>query len=216
MLLSILGNHQGAGFCNFPDIQSARDFATQLSETVSRYGLDGVDLDDEFVQYGENETDKPNAFSFVYFLRELRALMPKKIISFYFIGPASTRLTYGDLSAGDYLDYSWNPYYGTYSVPKLPKLGKARLSPAAVDVTGTNIISAQNLAERTVRDGYGAFMMYDLPNTDISRYLGRISEKFYGSGSTVEKGCLQGWEVKKNETGVNLRGAEGDKSLGVR
>jgi hypothetical protein len=48
VLLSILGNHQGAGFCNFPDAESARGFAVQLAEAVQLFGLDGIDFDDEY------------------------------------------------------------------------------------------------------------------------------------------------------------------------
>src|SRR5579871_2244481 len=35
VLLSILGNHQGAGFANFPNQQAATDFARQLTKAVT-------------------------------------------------------------------------------------------------------------------------------------------------------------------------------------
>jgi len=54
--LSILGNHQGAGFCNFTSKAAATDFATQLSNAVTTYGLDGIDFDDEYADYGTNST----------------------------------------------------------------------------------------------------------------------------------------------------------------
>src|SRR5689334_22669689 len=37
--LSILGNHQGAGFANFPSQAAAAAFAKQLSDAVTKYGL---------------------------------------------------------------------------------------------------------------------------------------------------------------------------------
>ena len=66
VLLSILGNHQGAGFANFPSQQAADAFAQQLADAVDQYGLDGIDFDDEYAEYGNNGTGQPNDFSFVY------------------------------------------------------------------------------------------------------------------------------------------------------
>src|SRR5689334_15801756 len=38
VVLSVLGNHQGAGFANFPSQQAASTFAKRLSDTVAKYG----------------------------------------------------------------------------------------------------------------------------------------------------------------------------------
>lgn len=108
------------GICNFTTVESARDFATQLAFAVNDYGLDGIDFDDEYADYGNNNTGQPNDSSFIYLLRELRSLIPTKIISFYYYGPATSRLTYDGMVAGDFLDYSWNAMYGTYSPPNVP------------------------------------------------------------------------------------------------
>ena len=47
VLLSVLGNHQGAGFANFTSFAQADAFAAQLADAVTTYGLDGIDFDDE-------------------------------------------------------------------------------------------------------------------------------------------------------------------------
>jgi hypothetical protein len=39
--LSILGNHQGAGFANFPNQAAAQAFAQEVANAVNTYGLDG-------------------------------------------------------------------------------------------------------------------------------------------------------------------------------
>ena len=87
--LSVLGNHQGAGIANFTSQAAAADFASQVAATVSKYGLDGVDLDDEYSDYGTNGTAQPNDQSIGWLVSALRADMPGKLISFYDIGPAS-------------------------------------------------------------------------------------------------------------------------------
>lgn len=130
VVLSVLGNHQGAGFANFPSQQAASAFARQLSDAVAEYGLDGIDFDDEYAEYGNNGTAQPNDSSFVHLVTALRANMPDKIISLYNIGPAASRLSYGGVDVSTDFDYAWNPYYGTWQVPGIA-LPQSKLSPAA-------------------------------------------------------------------------------------
>ncbi|WP_245632988.1 endo-beta-N-acetylglucosaminidase H [Luteipulveratus mongoliensis] len=179
VVLSVLGNHEGAGFSNFPSQAAAAAFATQLSDTVSKYGLDGIDFDDEYADYGTNGTGQPNDSSFVYLVSALRDQMPDKLITFYFYGPASSRLTYDGVDAGAKLDYSWNAMYGTWSPPAV-SLGKDRLSPAAVDIRNTGAGTATDLARQTVSEGYGVYLTYNLGGGDTSGYISGFTRELYG------------------------------------
>lgn len=192
VLLDILGNHQGAGICNFPTREAARDFALQIAHTVYTYGLDGVDLDDEYADYGNNGTGQPNNSSFVMLLQELKAAMPDKLITFYYLGPATTRQSYNGDAAGNYIDYSWNAYYGTYSAPSVPPLTKAKLSAAATWINNTSTTTLANLATNTINDAYGVFMWYDLKGTNSASYLSTGSNILYGE-NTVLSGPLYSW-----------------------
>ncbi|MEV6174305.1 endo-beta-N-acetylglucosaminidase H [Streptomyces sp. NPDC051954] len=180
VVLSVLGNHQGAGFANFPSQQAASTFAKQLSDTVAKYGLDGIDFDDEYAEYGNNGTGQPNASSFVYLVSALRANMPDKIISLYNIGPAASRLSYGGVDISSKFDYAWNPYYGTWQVPGIA-LPKSKLSPAAVQIGGTSQSTAASLARRTVSEGYGVFLTYNLDGSDRSADVSAFTRELYGS-----------------------------------
>ncbi|MFB6456999.1 endo-beta-N-acetylglucosaminidase H [Chitinophaga sp. Hz27] len=184
VLLSILGNHQGAGFCNFTSRTSAHNFAKQLADTVAYYGLDGIDFDDEYADYGTNGTGQPNDSSFVFLLSELRSLMPAKIISFYYYGPAASRLSYGGQKAGDFVNYSWNAIYGSYSVPNVAGLTKSQLAPAAVNLQATSQSTAVSLANSTKTNGYGVYLWYNLTSTDQHTYMSAVSNVLYGSGVT--------------------------------
>lgn len=185
VLLSILGNHQGAGFCNFPSQAAAQAFAQQLANAVNTYGLDGIDFDDEYAEYGNNGTGQPNASSFVYLVTALRELLPNKIISFYYYGPAASRLSYNGVTVGSKINYSWNAIYGSYSVPNVPGLAKANLGPAAIDIQATSSSTAASLATQTVNNGYGIYLYYNLPNSDVHTYLSGISSNLYGGKTTV-------------------------------
>ncbi|MEU4606852.1 endo-beta-N-acetylglucosaminidase H [Kribbella sp. NPDC023972] len=182
VLLSILGNHQGAGFANFPSQQTADAFAQQLADAVNQYGLDGIDFDDEYAEYGNNGTGQPNDYSFVYLVSALRQKLPNKIITLYDIGPASDRLSYNGVSVANTFDYAWNPYYGTWAVPSGPS-DKSRLSPAAVSFTATSSTTAANLAQRTVSEGYGVFLTYNLTSANTAGYISAFTNKLYGSAA---------------------------------
>jgi hypothetical protein len=179
VMLSVLGNHQGAGFANFPSQQAAAAFAKQLSDTVTKYGLDGIDFDDEYAEYGNNGTGQPNAGSFVHLVTALRAAMPTKLISLYNIGPSASRLSYGGTDITSKFNYAWNPYYGTWGVPNIA-LPKSGLSPAAVQIAATSTSTAAGLAQRTVNEGYGVYLTYNLGAADVHTYLSSFTKPLYG------------------------------------
>jgi len=178
--LSILGNHQGAGFANFPSKATAEAFAKQLSDAVTKYGLDGIDFDDEYTEYGNNGTGQPNASSFVYLVTALRAAMPNKLVTLYNIGPSASRLSYGGVDITSKFNYAWNPYYGTWGVPNIA-LPKSRLSPAAVEINGTSSSTAASLAKRTVSEGYGVYLTYNLGAADSHTYISAFTKELYGT-----------------------------------
>ncbi|NEW70686.1 endo-beta-N-acetylglucosaminidase H [Streptomyces rhizosphaericus] len=180
VVLSVLGNHQGAGFANFPSQQAASAFAKTLSDTVATYGLDGIDFDDEYAEYGNNGTGQPNDSSFVHLVTALRANMPNKIISLYNIGPAASRLSYGGVDISTKFDYAWNPYYGTWQVPRVA-LPKSKLSPAAVEIGRTAQSTAAGLARRTVSEGYGVYLTYNLDGANRSADVSAFTRELYGS-----------------------------------
>ena len=192
VLLDILGNHSGLGICNFQTREEAKDFALQLKHIVDEYGLDGIDLDDEWAKYGENGTNPANAYSFIMLLQELRLLMPDKLITFYDYGEAKLRKSWNGFRAGDYLDYAWQPFYGVYAVPDVPPLGKENLAPAAVWFGNTSTSTVSNFATRTVNDGYGAYLWYDPQNVDRSSYFSFGTQIMQGK-NTVTTSPLQGW-----------------------
>ncbi|MEU5453183.1 endo-beta-N-acetylglucosaminidase H [Streptomyces globisporus] len=185
VVLSVLGNHQGAGFANFPSQQAAADYAELLSDAVTRYGLDGIDFDDEYAEYGKNGTGQPNDSSFVHLVSALRSNLPDKIISLYNIGPAAARLSYGGVDLATVFDYAWNPYYGSWQVPRIG-LPKSRLSPAAVHIGATSPSTVAALARRTVDEGYGVFLTYNLDGSDRSTDVSAFTRELYGQDAVYE------------------------------
>lgn len=186
--LSVLGNHQGAGLANFPDARAADRFAQEVAAVVRRYGLDGVDLDDEWSAYGENGTGMPNDHSFVELVTALRKRLPNLLITFYVIGPSAERQVYDGRRAGDLIDYAWNPYYGAFLDFEVPGLPRSRYGAAAVDLGSgsTTPELVADLARRTADGGYGAFVTYQLQGGDQTELVSVFTEPLYGSPARLE------------------------------
>ena len=183
VLLSYLGNHQGVGISNFQSLAAAQDFANQVASVVNQYGLDGVDLDDEYADYGTNGQPNANAQSISWVIQALRQALPNKLITFYYYGTASNYLAHASSSVGAMLNYSWNGVYSQYIVPKVPGLGRSQLSPAAVDYGSTSTTTAASLATWTEMNGYGVFMTYNLASTDESAYISSFTGPLYGQSA---------------------------------
>lgn len=220
VMLSILGNHQGAGFANFPNQAAAQAFAQELADAVNTYGLDGIDFDDEYANYGANGTSQPNQSSFVYLVTALRDLLPDKIISFYNIGPSANNLSYNGVTVGSKVDYAWNPYYSTYSAPNIPGLDNAHKGAAAVNVnpstsTYTNAATATSYAQRTKNDGYGVYLYYDLGATNIASYFSGPSNVLYGQSTVYGNTTVPDTGIVSGATYQLVSAANGTSVLDV-
>lgn len=225
VLLSVLGNHQGAGFANFTSAASAAEFADQLADAVEQYGLDGIDFDDEWSKYGENGTAQPNSTSFAYLLEALdERLGDDKLITLYAIGESYTLTDWQGTGAAQHVDYAWNPYYGWYSAPSVPGLAAPQLGAAAVDLTSTPQATAADFAQRTVVDGHGVYVTYNLTAGDHSDYISSITVPLTGLRTAYKAAPIVEYDVSSSVaatcTGggvkVKVRVAnDGDKPISV-
>lgn len=189
VLLSILGNHQGAGFANFPTYESADAFAAELEQVVNQYGLDGIDFDDEYAKYGQNNTPQPNNLSFIWLTQALRQRLGNdKLITLYDIGPSASNSRYDD-SLSKTIDYAWNPYYGTWGPPSFPGIDASRIGAAAVEVD-KNSAQSISFAKRTKQENMGIFLMYNLSSRNSSSFISGITQELYGQ-KTIYTNTIQ-------------------------
>jgi hypothetical protein len=183
--LSLLGNHQAAGFANFPSQAAAEAFADQVADVVETYDLDGVDIDDEWVAYGTGSTPPANPDSAVWFVDALGEKLPDdSLITLYDIGETAETLQQAPAATLDTLDYIWNPYYGQFDPPQFPTVDRSRLGAAAVDLNQTPVSLAADLAARTVSEGFGVLVSYDLRAGDHSAYVSAVTRELYGQDAT--------------------------------
>jgi hypothetical protein len=76
VLLSITNGHHPVGWSEFKSESNARDFVQYLKDdVVDKYGLDGIDIDDEY------SSGMPNDTSLIMVATLMRQMMPDKIIT---------------------------------------------------------------------------------------------------------------------------------------
>lgn len=179
VLLGLLGDHTGVGFANLTAAQRT-SFAEQIAACVKTYGLDGVDFDDEYAEYGRiSGTPSPSSTNFGLLIQKVRELLPadKLVTAFYYGGN-----TYFDQTSMNALSYMWPDFTASASAPSGLQNGKwARMSihytdrrPSASAIKRT----AQNFGD------YGAIMMFNLRNEDCSGMMNNFAPYVWG-GKTV-------------------------------
>lgn len=186
VLLGLLGDHTGVGFANLTNENIAagdsllNDFAYQIADCVTTYGLDGVDFDDEYAEYGKiSGTPTPSTTNFGLLIQKVRELLPDKLITVFHYGG----YTYFDQTTMNAISYMW-PDFGCNANPPsgLPKSKWAKLSvhytsgwPSASVIQGC----------ASSYSGYGAVMSFNLRNYDCSNTMNNFASRVWGTGKTV-------------------------------
>ena len=106
--LSLLGNHDAAGWSNFANLADATAFAQLVAIQVRRYGFSAVLTDDEYSNYVSNAD--PN--SYVMVMSEIKRLLPDIFLCYYDIGGGSG--SYNGKQMGDIADANFPPFYPEY------------------------------------------------------------------------------------------------------
>jgi len=111
VLLTVTNGWQPVGWSEFTSESDAKNFAQYLmTDVVQQYGLDGIDIDDEY------STGMPNDTSLIMVTTYMRQLMPNKIISkalwqdySYFRATWNGNTLAGNLDYGAEMSYGGSP-----------------------------------------------------------------------------------------------------------
>jgi hypothetical protein len=188
VLLDILGNHQNAGWGCFTTYAAADSFAIQCANAVTQYGLDGIDIDDEY------STCTTNANSLVLAVTALRTRLgtSKYITKALFNDIQYFSAVYNGKKAGDILDYGWEMTYGAtnYAARLQPYvnagMAKTKLS-IGVDIGGSDQTTASQFVKN---NGYAGIMTYNISTTSQTN-LSKVTNVLFSSPTTVTANCLQ-------------------------
>ncbi len=186
VLLDVLGNHQNAGWSCFANELDAYTYATTLKDAVDLYGLDGIDIDDEYSKCERSFDD-----SLIKVTSALRQLMPEKIISkTLWTDSRYFASEWNGLKLHEQLDYGWEVSYGSYGansrVLKYRNLGMAA-SKLGVGVSANHSSYLGQLIYQEIQgsDLGGGLMVYNV-RADSANFLSRV----LGEPVLVNDGCL--------------------------
>ncbi len=183
VLLGLLGDHTGVGFANLTPAM-INSFAQQVADCVNTYGLDGVDLDDEYAEYGKiSGLPSQSGTIMGNLIAKLRELMPDKLITAFYYGNA----WYMNSTAMNKLNYMW-PNFGCSETPPSGfaknKWAKLTISITNQGYTTPSSTSIQNCANSY--SDYGAIMLFNMREWDTSYIMNNFASRVWGSSKTVE------------------------------
>lgn len=210
--MTLLNNHDGSGWSQFKTQAEADYFAKSVKATVDKYGLDGIQIDDEYAGATGNDKSIPMAVS------AIRKLMPNLIIGYYIysdsgidaeamLGKIADQITFAVTDypndPANYVKYFKKTGNGGTS----DKSDRYRIYKGDHSGRGT-IQSSLN----TVTSGsYGGVMLFDATNYSVSDY-GKVAKALYGKTVTVADpkqasngGCLRsGGDKIAGKTDANM------------
>lgn len=187
-----LGNMQG---------DQMKNFAAKVKLVVDTYGLDGIDLDDEYVDYPSPTVNTewypewaPSALKMGRLIVELRRVMPDKIISLYEYGSyLGSALNASNPVDGhiirDITDMTRNPYYTGNNVRNTSTMGfpNDRFSPVAFWIDqGSNGWTQTQMtnyltSSRWIDGGYSHLYHYNVyADPRLEEYFSRYTPIVYG------------------------------------
>jgi len=185
VLLSFLNNHDNAGWSEFTTPAYAQNFVDQLKSVVEAYGLDGIDVDDEFAA----DTAKPVLNSLAMVTSMMKQCMPGKIISkALFADSQYFGVPYLGVTLEQTLTYGWEMSYGDFPTPK------DRLTPYVQAGMKENRLSLGFFSEQAPHhpsqdvdwlkaNGYGGVMVYAFEVAADTALLGTLVNTWCGPGN---------------------------------
>ena len=204
VLLGILPDHKGIGLSNLTPDQAVI-YAKILALGVDRYGFDGVDLDDEYANYGTHGFPNWNPTSYSNLINALRAEMPAgKLITVLEWVADTGGSTNISPTALQNLDYAWYRYMGanTFGSSTIEGMPTEKWSPQLLNLNMTYnrllLPFVQNRSKQAKTQGYGAITTYDLrpfserPATlDVLQHIATGAE--FGTVTRIEEDYIKDW-----------------------
>lgn len=181
VLLTVLNGHQPVGWSEFTREADAMAFAQYLKTVVEQYGLDGIDIDDEY------STGTPNETSLAMVTTCLRQIMPDKIITKAlwddlgcFGATWNGHTLGGNLAFGAEMSYGGDPP-GRLEPYLQAGLAKGQLSLGFT--AGRGPADPDDAVQWLQAGGYAGAMVYAFEDPANVELMGRIVNAWYGPGN---------------------------------
>ena len=108
VLLTLLGNHENAGWACMTSETSAKKFANDIVDMVNAYQLDGIDIDDE---YSACQTNTYSLIMLAQAIKDNPGFKGKLLTKALFNDYKYFKADYKNHKLAEYLDYGWEMTY---------------------------------------------------------------------------------------------------------
>lgn len=181
--LSLLGNHDAAGWSNFKNLAEATAFAQLVAIEVRKNGFAAVLSDDEYSDARAGAASN----SYVMVMSEIKRLLPDIFLCYYIYGGGSG--SYNGKQMGDIADALFGAFYPQY-VTSVYNAPNSKMFPSTSE-TGGGFSDVAATVARAKADGLGGFMFYNVcgRTTSPAFYTPYLSA-LRGSALNVTPGCL--------------------------
>lgn len=191
VLLTILGNHQQAGWSCMTDSKQAKVFANTLAMIVDKYHLDGIDIDDE---YSPCSTNDYSMIMISHYLKTNPLFKDKLLTKALFRDAYYFRSEYEGVRLADLLDFGWEMSYGggapSYRLAPYVNYGMQPQRLLFGESTGDYQPQAASWAKETIDDGYRGIMVYNVTR-DSASFLDAIAKAEGQEGVDILPHCLK-------------------------
>ncbi len=189
VLLTLLGNHQNAGWSCMTDANAIDMFANNVVDTINRYKLDGVDIDDEYSTCTTNDT---SMIRIAQAIRNHPRFKGKILSKALFSDQRYFAANYNGYRLADFLDYGWEMSYG-YSgyerrLSPYVQYGVMKNHLALGESTHYGTLPVKNAASYILQNKYGGIMVYDVKSNSRD-YLSALAQTEYQTDVIALPGC---------------------------
>lgn len=206
----LTGAGSGMGFCNLNDAQRA-SLVAEIARVVEKYGIDGVNLNDEYTNYGANGLPGIDPASYAKFIRDLRTALPDKTITLTDLGEPSATLyeVHDGIEAGTYLDYAWTGTAADLTDPYAAGASRKPIAGLPRQCYGRFTVRARDLGvweEAQWDDSFSEMMMEIVVSDDPRILVEELMPIIEGNeGSTGPNlGAFLGFMLPWTDGGMNM------------
>jgi hypothetical protein len=193
VLMTLLGNHQNAGWACMTDERAAKKFARKIVAMVNQYELDGVDIDDEY------STCATNNYSMIMLAKAIKSnprFKGKLLTKALFSDADYFQSSYKGHRLAEYLDYGWEMTYSSSNFDgRLSVYLQNGMTADQLMIGGwasTSYPDPYQIGQYTVKKSLAGSMVYDVTRFS-QQYLTQLLRGQISSpvDMNVQPGCLQ-------------------------
>lgn len=188
VLLTLLGNHQNAGWACMTDEKSIERFANDVVMVVKKYNFDGIDIDDE---YSNCHTNKTSILRITKAIKNHPGFKNKILSKALFADHDYFQANHEGKRLADFLDYGWEMSYGGRGDNRLNPYLSYGMSKPNLALGANAAISSQGreAARYVVENSFGGVMIYNVRHNSQS-FVELVAEEEKVGGIKVLPNCL--------------------------